>query len=257
MEKNISYNQITVQNGKVKKNEDGNIVFTLKNEIDYPIILYKIWKNINVQNNVEQIYKTTLQSWVKLYANYNFRNKVQFTPITKITIGRNVYAAKLFNADLDALKRPILFFKPIKNCNKSFPSIPCGKFKEMQFVIDFSSNVTPDLIRYFMPPQIDLPKANTISENIYYPYIPQLQPYTGITYNGIYIDNIPTYNGVISISSQPYLKNNYNKPPAPEYNGVQINKPNQQEIDKAITTENLNYIYNYGNILMMSGKVTA
>ena len=73
MEKNINYNQITVQNGKVEKLDDEHYKFVLKNEHDYPIILYKIWKNLDIPNNQEIMYKTTLESWVKLYKNYNFK----------------------------------------------------------------------------------------------------------------------------------------------------------------------------------------
>ena len=76
MEKSINYNQITIQNGKVEKIDEKHFKFTLKNEHDYPIILYKIWNNLDVPNNQEIMYKTTLESWVKLYKNYNFRNKI-------------------------------------------------------------------------------------------------------------------------------------------------------------------------------------
>ena len=252
MKNSISYNQITVQNGKIEKINNNHFKFTLKNEHDYPIILYKSIDNLDTINNLDQIYKTTLESWVKLYKNFNFRNKVQFTPETKISIGKNIYKVKLYNTDLNAIKQPIMYF----TTNKNNVDIPCGKFKEMKFIINFTSNVTPDLIRYFTPPQIDLPKANTISQNICYPYIQQLMPYNGFTYNGVYIKNIPTYNGIISLRSQPYLKNNYPKPVLPTYNGVTISKPTQQEIDNTITQVNLSYMYNYGNLLVNSGKVS-
>ena len=109
MEKNTSYNQITVQNGRIEKINNSYYKFTLKNEHDYPIILYRIFNTLETINSFDPVYTTTLQTWVKLYKNFNFRNKVQFTPVTKITIGRNVYAAKLFNTDLDAQKQPIMY----------------------------------------------------------------------------------------------------------------------------------------------------
>jgi len=274
MEKNINYNQITVQNGKVEKIDDEHYKFVLKNEHDYLIILYKIWKNLDIANNQEIMYKTTLESWVKLYKNYNFRNKIPFRPETLITIGKYTYLTKLYNTDLDVCKQPIMYFKTNKKTK-----IPCGKFKQMEFVIDFTPNitngVTADLIRYFTPKHIHLPKANTIAQTISYPHRPlmqqvanntsntylinqtnaQLQPYTGFIYDGVYIKNIPIYTGVVNVKSAPYLINNYEKISVPEYNGVEVNKPTTDQIDAAITKANLDYIYSYANILTMGGKV--
>ena len=280
MEKNISYNQITVQNGKVEKIDKEHFKFTLKNEHDYPIILYKIWNKLDVPNNQEIMYKTTLESWVKLYKNYNFRNKIPFIPETRITIGKHVYVTKLYNTDLDVCKQPIMFFKICKKACDNYIEIPSGKFKQMEFVIDFtpnySNNITPDLIRYFTPKQIELPKANTICQTINYPHMlhnlinttnttnlynlnnvnnEQLIPYTGFTYNGVYIKSIPNYTGVVNVKSAPYLINNYEKISIPEYNGVEINKPTIKQIDAAITKANLDYMYMYGNILTSNGKV--
>ena len=274
MEKSISYNQITVQNGKVEKIDDEHFKFTLKNEHDYPIILYKIWNNLHIGNNQEIMYKTTLESWVKLYKNYNFRNKIPFIPETRITIGKHVYLTKLYNTDLDVCKQPIMYFKTNKKTK-----ISCGKFKQMEFVIDFTpnatNNVTPDLIKYFTPKHVYLPKANTICQTITYPHMPQmqqlanntantylinqtnlqLQPYTGFIYDGVYIKNIPIYNGVVNVKSAPYLINNYEKISLPEYNGVEVNKPTTDQIDAAITKANLDYMYTYANVLTMGGKV--
>jgi hypothetical protein len=210
----------------------------------------------SLENITDSIYKTTLQSWVKLYKNFNFRNKVQFTPETKITIGKNIYIAKLFNTDLDAKKQPIMYFKPINCKNKSILNIPTGKFKEIEFIIDFTSDITPDLIRYFTPPQIELPKANTICETICFPYIPQLQPNNGFIYNGVYLEDIPTYNGIISLRSQPYLKDNYLVKSTASYNGVEIKKPTRQEKLAKTTKENLYLMQNYGKFLIQTGKVT-
>jgi hypothetical protein len=166
--------------------------------------------------------------------------------------------------------------------NKKQENIKCGKFKQMEFVIDFTPNstngVTPDLIRYFTPKHIHLPKANTICQTITYPHMPlikqnanntastylinqanpanaQLQPYTGFTYDGVYIKNIPTYIGVVNVKSAPYLINNYEKISVPEYNGVEVNKPTVDQIDAAITKANLNYMYTYANALTTGGKV--
>ena len=200
MEKNINYNQITVQNGKIEKIDDEHYKFVLKNEHDYLIILYKIWKNLDIANNQEIMYKTTLESWVKLYKNYNFRNKIPFRPETLITIGKYTYLTKLYNTDLDVCKQPIMYFTP-----------------------NITNGVTADLIRYFTPKHIHLPKANTITQTISYPHMPlmqqvanntantylinqasvQLQPYTGFTYDGIFIKNIPTYTGVVNVKSAP------------------------------------------------------
>jgi hypothetical protein len=86
MQNTISYNQITIQSGKVERIGNKLIKFTLKNDHDYPIILYKFIHNNLDPNYSEAVYQTSLQTWVKLFKNYNFRNKVQFTPSTKIQI---------------------------------------------------------------------------------------------------------------------------------------------------------------------------
>ena len=256
MENGIDYKQITIQDCKIQKQENNIYKFTFKHDSDYPIILYKIFNNLtlSINDKYQEVYSTSLESWVKLFKIYDFKNNMKVKLFTNIIINDKSYDAELINSDLDLEDRPILAFKLHKSkCDKSDSSelsLPCGKFKDVQFYIEFNS---PILIKFFTPIKQPVYKANMLIQQLEVPNYMQ-------SYSGVAPEKLQQYNGVVSVQTQINLANsntinNMYNTNNQSYNGVSIAKQSKQQINQEIQRTNFIEELQFSKFLVQDGKV--
>jgi ABC-type Fe3+/spermidine/putrescine transport system ATPase subunit len=115
--------------------------------------VYQVWDkdNLGNQNDKRDVFRLPAKDWINLFIKENKylkeKGKELFTPTTIMeTADKEQYAFVIRKAYFDSNNRVVFTIstKEIQlanNCSKKLIKIPCGKFYNMRFDIDFLNPV--------------------------------------------------------------------------------------------------------------------
>ena len=139
----IDYDFFTKQDIKICLNKKTNIykVTILTNS---PILFYQVWEKSGAGNNSRFANEAYLNDFVKLFLEYNLKNKIKFAPTTVIDFNDSFHVLVMTNVKQDKKGRTVFYFAKdsVEIRNKIQPidsKLPVGKFYNVRFDIDSAS----------------------------------------------------------------------------------------------------------------------
>jgi hypothetical protein len=148
-----SFDQIVKGDVCIKKIKNKKNIYRITFKKIGDFLVYQVWDkyNINNINAKRHVFRLPAKKWVDLFINQNKylkkEGKEMFTPTLIIeTNDEQQYACVIRKVYFDSHDRVVFTIstKEIQlqnNCSKKLVKIPCGKFYNMRFDIDFLNPV--------------------------------------------------------------------------------------------------------------------